>query len=199
MAHYDGDDAVWSLASGDCTEFLGFRHPRHGNVGGLTEELNTTLYVEDTLNDPNSDPEIQARVQMRSLITAPLHRDGTVVGILAAMARKPGAFDALAVEAVTLMAEFVSALMRNAEELESRQVLVGHLEVQGREVEESEERFRSAFFAATIGMSLTDLERPLRHGQRHARDDARLRARRTDRHARGVCAPRRRRARGAKR
>jgi PAS domain S-box-containing protein len=157
VATYEGDEVVWSLASGACAEFLGFRHPRRGNVGGLAEELNTTIYVEDTFTDPSSDPEIQARVQMRSLITAPLHRDGNVIGILATMTRKPGAFDTLAVETVALMAEFVSAVMRNAEELESRQVLVEHLEVQSREFEESEERFRSAFFAATIGMSLTDL------------------------------------------
>jgi PAS domain S-box-containing protein len=157
VANYDGDEVVWSLASGECTDLVGFRHPRRGNVGGLAEELNATVYVEDTLSDPNSDTSIQERVGMRSLITAPLHRDGTVVGILATMARKPTAFDALAVETVTLMAEFASAVIRNAEELEVRKSLVEHLEQQGREVEESEERFRSAFFASSIGMSLTDL------------------------------------------
>ena len=55
----------------------------------------------------------------RSLICAPLYRDGRVEGVLVGHAAEPDAFDELAVETTRLMAEFVSTVMRNAAELET--------------------------------------------------------------------------------
>src|SRR5262249_3315251 len=63
----------------------------------------------------------------------------------------PHAFDELAVETVQLMGEFVSAAIHNAEELAARKDLVDLLG-------ESEERFRSAFNSAGVGMALTSLD-----------------------------------------
>jgi len=51
------------------------------------------------------------------------------------MATEPEAFDELAVETTRLMAEFVSTVIRNANELETRKTLANELRTQGQVVE----------------------------------------------------------------
>jgi hypothetical protein len=72
---------------------------------------------------------------MRSSICAPLEHEGGVVGILSVLSLTQGAFDELAVETTTLMAQFVAGVMRNAAELETRRKLVERLRLQGLVVE----------------------------------------------------------------
>jgi PAS domain S-box-containing protein len=69
------------------------------------------------------------------VICAPLYREGRVQGMLAVMGREPYKFDELAVETTRLMAEFVSTVIRNANELETRRQLVAELRTQGQVVE----------------------------------------------------------------
>jgi PAS domain S-box-containing protein len=55
--------------------------------------------------------------------------------VLSILGREPNAFDELAVETTRLMAEFVSTVMRNSAELETRRTLVEELRTQGQVVE----------------------------------------------------------------
>jgi signal transduction histidine kinase/ActR/RegA family two-component response regulator len=79
--------------------------------------------------------EARRRTGARSVICAPLYLDGEPVGALAVLARTAEAFDELAVETTQLMAEFVSAVLRNTAELEQRRLLVDRLRTQGELVE----------------------------------------------------------------
>ena len=93
------------------------------------------MYAADTATDPRADGDACARLGVRSLICAPLHRDGKVVGVLSILGREPHAFDELAVETARLMAEFIGAVMRNTNELQERGALVEQLRLHDQVVE----------------------------------------------------------------
>ena len=101
----------------------------------LAAATGETLYSADTSTDPRVDTAAAAALGAQSLIAAPLFRDGVAVGVLGVMGAEPNAFDELAVETTRLMAEFVSTVMRNAGELETRQQLVEQLRTQSQVVE----------------------------------------------------------------
>ena len=69
------------------------------------------------------------------MICAPLFRSGVPVGALSIVSSQTQAFDELAVETTRMMAEFVSTVIRNADELEERRRLVEALRSQGEVVE----------------------------------------------------------------
>ena len=71
--------------------------------------------------------------------------------MLSILGSSPDAFDEVAVETTRLMAEFVSRVLRNSNELEERRQLV-------EELQESESRFRGAFHSSSLGMALTALD-----------------------------------------
>ncbi len=71
--------------------------------------------------------------------------------MLSILGSSPDAFDEVAVETTRLMAEFVSSVLRNSNELEQRRQLV-------EELQESESRFRGAFHSSSLGMALTALD-----------------------------------------
>src|SRR5205823_4528689 len=93
------------------------------------------VYSRDTEHDPRVDADACKKLQARSLICAPLYRDGRVEGVLSVMGTEVDSFDELAVETTRLMAEFVSTVIRNANELETRRMLVDELRTQGQVVE----------------------------------------------------------------
>jgi PAS domain S-box-containing protein len=132
---FEGDDAVTRHASGIATPQIGNRLLRSKSLAGLSGELGEPLYAADTQTDPRVAPDTFARLHARSLLCAPLRRDGVAIGAMAVMAREPNAFDELAVETTRLMGEFVSTVMHNATELETRRRLVEELRTQGEVVE----------------------------------------------------------------
>ena len=93
------------------------------------------MYSADTATDPRADGDVCSRLGIRSLICAPLHRDGKVVGVLSILGREPHAFDELAVETARLMAEFIGAVLRNTNELQQRGVLLEQLRLHDQVVE----------------------------------------------------------------
>jgi PAS domain S-box-containing protein len=135
VATFEGDELVWRFAAGVAREHVGQRLQRGSSLSGLATTLNETLYSADTATDARVDRATADRTEMRSVICAPLHRDGNTVGVLTVGSRLPSAFNELAVETTRLMAEFVSGVMRNAEELETRRQLVERLRLQGQVVE----------------------------------------------------------------
>jgi PAS domain S-box-containing protein len=132
---FEGDEAVTHFASGIATVQIGSRLSREHSLAGMCAQLGRPLYASDTETDPRVAPDTFARLQARSLLAAPLYRDGEPVGSMSVMARKANAFDELAIETTRLMAQFVSTVMRNASELETRRTLVEELRTQGEVVE----------------------------------------------------------------
>jgi PAS domain S-box-containing protein len=132
---FDGTDSVFHHASGTAANQIGLRLDRKTSLAGVAAAQREALYAPDTETDPRVDAEACRLLQARSLICAPLYRDARIEGVLSVMAKEPGAFDELAVETTRLMAEFVSTVIRNANELETRRRLVEELRTQGQVVE----------------------------------------------------------------
>jgi PAS domain S-box-containing protein len=132
---FEGDEAVTRFASGIATAQIGTRLDRDVSLAGRCAALGEPLYAADTNTDPRVAPDTFERLQARSLLAAPLYRDGEPIGAMAMMARRADAFDELAIETTRLMAQFVSTVMRNAAELETRRRLVEELRTQGEVVE----------------------------------------------------------------
>jgi len=155
---FDDDACVYHVGSGIAAAHVGLRVKRDASLSGACARLGEAVYAPDTLADPRVDTAAATRTRARSLICAPLYRDREIHGVLSVMSRRPGAFDELAVETTRLMAEFVSTVIRNANELETRRQLVTDTARALRALQESESRFRGAFHASSIGMALTALD-----------------------------------------
>jgi two-component system, cell cycle sensor histidine kinase and response regulator CckA len=132
---FEGDDSVIHYASGTAAAFVGLRFDRAASLSGLAALNGAPVYSSDTTSDPRVDEDACRKLQARSLICAPLYRDANIEGVLSVMATAPEAFDELAVETTRLMAEFVSTVIRNANELETRKMLGAELRTQGQVVE----------------------------------------------------------------
>ena len=132
---FEGDNSVIHHASGTAESFVGLHIDRRSSLAGLAQSQATIMYSSDTETDPRVDRKVSREMRARSVICAPLLRDGKVGGVLAVSAIKPEAFDQLAIETTRLMAEFVSTVMRNAHELETRKMLADELRTQGQVVE----------------------------------------------------------------
>ncbi|HEX7626544.1 MAG TPA: PAS domain S-box protein, partial [Gaiellaceae bacterium] len=128
---FEGNDSVFLHTAGIAAPHAGHRLGREVGLASLAASSRTTLYVPDTLTDDRVDKTTALRVGARSLICAPLYRDGAVAGVLSIVGSKPGAFDELDVETTRMMAEFVSSVIRNSNELEERRRLVENLRTQG--------------------------------------------------------------------
>jgi PAS domain S-box-containing protein len=131
----EGDDLVLRHASGTAAGDVGLRLPLTGSLGGTAALSGEPFYAADTANDPRVHYASCAKLGAESLMYAPLHREGEVAGVLILIAGRKNAFDQLGIETTRLMAQFVSAVIRNASELETRRRLVDALRTQGEVVE----------------------------------------------------------------
>ena len=132
---FEGEDTVIDHGSGLAAPHAGTRFHRRGSLTGVAALTGEAVYAADTETDDRVDKEVCRMLGARSLICAPLHRDGRVGGVLALMGAEPDAFDELALETARLMAEFVSTVIRNSDELEERRRLVEELRRQGEVVQ----------------------------------------------------------------
>jgi PAS domain S-box-containing protein len=132
---FEGHESVYHHCSGIAAGHVGLRLDRSASLAGLASLNDEAVYSSDTSTDPRADGDVCARLGIRSLICAPLHRDGVVIGVLSILGREPDAFDELAVETARLMAEFIGAVLRNTTELQMRGALLEQLQLQDQVVE----------------------------------------------------------------
>ena len=91
----DGHEFVYSHASGIASLHVGLRLGLPTSLSGQAAALGETLHCPDVELDDRADRDGCRVVGIRSLISAPLYRDGRVDGILAVMSGTPNAFDEL--------------------------------------------------------------------------------------------------------
>jgi PAS domain S-box-containing protein len=131
---FEGDESVIHQASGTAAGFVGLPFDRSASLSGLAALNGATLYSPDTEIDPRVQADACRKLRARSMICAPLYRETNIEGVLSVMGTEPEAFDELDVETTRLMAEFVSTVIRNANELEARKLLANQLHTQGQVV-----------------------------------------------------------------
>ena len=132
---FEGYDYVVTQATGIAAATVDERIDRASSLAGIAALTGEVVHVPDTELEPRIDGALYRRVGARSAICAPLFRGGSTVGSLSVVASRPNAFDELAVETTRMMAEFVSTLIRNADELEERRRLAEALRTHGEVVE----------------------------------------------------------------
>ena len=132
---FEGHDYVVTQAAGIAAGRVGDRVDRASSLSGLAALTGEVVAVADTELDPRINVESCRRMGARSVICAPLFLGGRAVGALSIVAASPNAFDELAVETTRMMAEFVSTVIRNADELEERARLNEALRTQGEVVQ----------------------------------------------------------------
>ncbi len=132
---FEGHESVYHHASGIAAGHVGLRLDRSASLAGLASLNDEAVYSSDTSIDPRTDGDVCGRLGIRSLICAPLHRDGAVIGVLSILGREPHAFDELAVETARLMAEFIGAVLRTTNELQQRGALLEQLRLKDQVVE----------------------------------------------------------------
>jgi PAS domain S-box-containing protein len=128
---FEGGESVVRHASGVAEQHIGLRLDRAASLVGLAARTGETVYVPDTGVDPRVDVEACRRLGARSLICTPLYREGEIAGGMSVIGSAPSAFDELDVETCRLMAEFVSTVIRNSNELEERRRFAEELRMQG--------------------------------------------------------------------
>ena len=132
---FEGHESVYHHGSGIAAGHVGLRLDRSASLAGLVSLNDEAVYASDTSIDPRADGDVCGRLGIRSLICAPLHRDGAVIGVLSILGREPHAFDELAVETARLMAEFIGAVLRTTNELQQRGALLEQLRLKDQVVE----------------------------------------------------------------
>jgi PAS domain S-box-containing protein len=131
---FDGYASVFHVGSGLAEAHVGLRLDRATSLAGHAAIRGEAVYAADTKTDARVDAAACRILGARSLICAPLYRNGAVEGVLSILGREPNAFDELDLETTRLMAEFVSTVMRNSTELETRRNLLEELRTQGQVV-----------------------------------------------------------------
>lgn len=99
------------------------------------------------------------------MVVVPLSHNGTLVGVLKMVSKRPSGFDARRVQGLRLMAGVLASCLSHAAEFDSkRRLLVERagalcaLNLVNERLRESQERFRSAFDYAAIGMAVVGLD-----------------------------------------
>jgi PAS domain S-box-containing protein len=128
---FEGGDSVVRHASGSGVQDVEVRLDLQASLAGVAARTGETAYAPDTEADPRVDLAACRMLRARSLICTPLYRDREIAGIMSVIGSVPSAFDELDVETCRLMAEFVSTVMRNSNELEERRRFAEELRMQG--------------------------------------------------------------------
>lgn len=99
-----------------CTASVGESAPPQGTMlekdkglSGLCMRTGAILLCEDAEADPRVDAEACRSLGIRSIVTAPLIRDGKTLGIIEVLSREPHAFDDSAIELLRNLAERVTS------------------------------------------------------------------------------------------
>ena len=120
----DGDDMIYTAASGTLTRFIGLRLKRKGSLSGLCVEKAALLIAADTRTDPRVDRAACEKVGAGSMIVAPLTRVNETVGVLKLIGTQPNAFPTNAAQTLQLMAGFLGAALGNQVQYKKNQALL---------------------------------------------------------------------------
>jgi signal transduction histidine kinase len=116
----EGDEMVYCAVSGSAEGSLGLRLGVQGSLSGLCVRTGEVLRCDDTEHDPRVDIDACRKVNVRSMVVAPLSHRGKTVGVLKVLSSRPHSFDERDVGNLQLMAGFVAASLTHAQEFEDK-------------------------------------------------------------------------------
>lgn len=107
----EGDEMVYRATAGMALGSLGLRLKRSHSLSGLCVAQGRALHCEDALTDPRADRAACERLGLRSMVVVPLRHHGVTVGVLKAMSRRTGHFDATHLTLLGMVSDLVAAAM----------------------------------------------------------------------------------------
>jgi len=128
----EGDQMVYRAVSGSSEPHLGLRLARATSLSGRCVTTAEILRCDDAESDARVDREACRRVNVRSMIVAPLQQEGRSIGVLKVLSPQPHAFDDTDVETLQLMVGLLAAAMDHAlafaakQELLAERILLAH-------------------------------------------------------------------------
>jgi len=118
----EGDEMVYSVATGEATPYLGMRLNKAASLSGRSVIESRVLRSDNTREDERVDAEACRRVNAGSMICVPLSYREETVGVLKVYAPEVNHFDDGDVETLELLSELIAAHLSHANlyETESR-------------------------------------------------------------------------------
>ncbi len=153
----EGNQTVCQAVSGIAAPCLGLRSELESSTSGRAVQSRLIQHCNDTELDPGVDKARCRRAGVRSLMSMPLYHIGQAVGVLKVLSRTPGGFTSSQCASLQLMGGLLAASLSHAAEFEIKKRLLAERTDAYAALQESEERFRSAFDHAAIGMALVAL------------------------------------------
>jgi diguanylate cyclase (GGDEF)-like protein len=118
----EGDEMVYSVATGEATPYLGMRLRKEASLSGRAVSEGRVLRSDDTAKDDRVDGEACRRVNAGSMLCVPLSHRDEAIGVLKVYAPAVNHFDDGDVETLELLSELIAAHLSHANlfEAESR-------------------------------------------------------------------------------
>ncbi|GIE76659.1 hypothetical protein Aph02nite_26090 [Actinoplanes philippinensis] len=146
----EDDHLSYVAASGTLAQFSGTSIPLDGSLSGTALTDDSPAHSRDTVTDARVDQEACRRLGIGSMMVAPLHAEGTPIGILKIAASRTGAFDDSDEQQLQLLADSLSSALRHADD-------AAHTARALAELADSENRFRLTFDNSPVGLTLSSL------------------------------------------
>ncbi|MGH8679748.1 MAG: GAF domain-containing protein, partial [Burkholderiales bacterium] len=108
----EGELLVYRAATDETLSRIGAKVPLAGSLAGLSIREGRALRCNETTADPRVDRESCLRIGARSLVTAPIYRDGKPAGALVVFGTAPHAFTDQTVQLLQLLAGTLGAAMQ---------------------------------------------------------------------------------------
>jgi len=148
------DDLVTEAASGILAHRLSHRRRITTDPTGQCIRTDEVLCCDDVDEDPRFDAESGRESCFRSILIVPLRYQYNAIGVLKVVARRVSAFRVSDEHTLQFVAYFMATSINQAVAFGAKQALLAEHTRTIVALRESEERFRSAFDHASIGMAL---------------------------------------------
>jgi TonB family protein len=102
---------MWCCASFRNAPDIGARVGPNSGLSGVCLRTTELVRCDDTETDPRVDPVASRQLNLRSVLIAPLLRDGSLIGLIEVFSSRPYAFDTRHEESLLRIAHFVSTLL----------------------------------------------------------------------------------------
>ncbi len=153
-----GDSLGADAATGMLAHLLGCRSRIDGTASGLCLQSDEVFECGDVENDERFRIEAEQDGGYQSSLVVPLRYQYNSVGVLKVVSRRRDAFLNAEGHALQFVAYFMATAINQAVALNSKQALLAEHTKTILALRESEERFRSAFDYASIGMALIRID-----------------------------------------
>lgn len=118
----EGDEMVYTAATGSAEAHLGLRLSLHGSLSGRCVRNGTALCCDDAAADPRVDADACRAIGIRSMVVVPLTDAGANVGVLKVHSARAGSFHEGDVEVLGMLAPLVTSVLHHASYEDSRSV-----------------------------------------------------------------------------